>query len=99
MALREVEDACEDKDAKLKTLLTDLEVIQSEVELIRRQKNLELKQVHQEYMDKEHKLIQFMIDNSGLDLSAKPEEDQPEEMTIQSLLTLFLKQKTSQVPE
>jgi 6-pyruvoyl-tetrahydropterin synthase len=43
-------------------------------------------------MDKEHKLIQFMLDNSD-------NSDHPEDITIENLLTMFLKQKASAVPE
>ena len=46
MALRNAESDIEAKDAKLHSTVTDLEVLNSEIELIRRQKSLELKQVH-----------------------------------------------------
>ena len=52
-----------------------IEIIMSDIELIKRQKNLEVKQIHREYMEKEHKLIQFMIDNTGMDLGAKADEE------------------------
>ena len=44
-------------------------------------------------MEKEHKLIQFMVDNTGLDLGAKVDEESLQDINIQNLLSLFLKQK------
>lgn len=76
-------------------LVDKVELIMSEIELIKRQKSLECQQIHQEYMEKEHKLIQFMIDNTGMDLSAKAEEESLQDINILSLLSLFIKQKTS----
>ena len=46
MALRNVESELEARDAKLQSHVADLELLNSEIELIRRQKSLELKQVH-----------------------------------------------------
>jgi hypothetical protein len=46
MALRNVESELETRDAKLQSNVADLELLNSEIELIRRQKSLELKQVH-----------------------------------------------------
>ena len=60
--------------------MIDLEALIGETELVKRQKSLELKQVHREYMEKEHKLIQFMLDNTGVDLTQQ--EDEQEEITI-----------------
>lgn len=47
-------------------------------------------------MEKEHKLIQFMVDNTGIDLGAKADEESLQDINIQTLLSLFLKQKSSQ---
>ena len=46
MALRNVESELEARDGKLQSHVADLELLNSEIELIRRQKSLELKQVH-----------------------------------------------------
>jgi hypothetical protein len=57
------------------------------------QKRKEVELVHQEYMDKEHKLIQFMLDNLGDDLNGKTDGESLQDLNILGLMHLFLKHK------
>lgn len=57
MAFRQAESKLSDKEAEVQMLVDKVELIMSEIELVKRQKNLECQQIHQEYMEKEHKLI------------------------------------------
>lgn len=79
----------------MESLVSDIEQINHQRKLEQRQKELEVENLHQEYVEKERMLVQLILQKTSLNIDFdlnNPTDEQWDQINLLDLIDLFIKQ-------